>query len=147
MSNKTVREELERIYGRKCMLHEGLNIRGYSKTKTNYTGKSILMQLTLHHIKPKSKGGATSVENGAVVCRGCHEFIEQTTPENRAKINELLKRYKECIVQYGDDFTTGIEIDTAEIELTDKELKVRKLKYDRAKEKAELRKLKEDYEK
>lgn len=147
MSNKTIREELERIYGRKCMLHEGLNIRGYSKTKTNYTGKSILMQLTLHHIKPKSKGGATSVENGAVVCRGCHEFIEQTTPENRAKINELLKRYKECIVQYGDDFITGIEIDTAEIELTDRELKVKKLKYDRAKEKAELKKLKEEYEK
>lgn len=67
--NKQVREELERIYGHICMMHEGLKINGYSKAKTNYTGRAIQKQLTLHHIKPKSKGGATSKENGAVLCR------------------------------------------------------------------------------
>ena len=100
MKNKSVREQLERIYGRRCMLHQGLKINGYSKSKVNYKGKSIEQQLTLHHLKPKSKGGATSVENGAVVCRGCHDFIEQTTQENRDRINDLLRKYKECIVEY-----------------------------------------------
>lgn len=143
-SNRKIREELEKIYGHKCMLHEGLRIKGYSHSKINYSGKSIAMQLTLHHLKPKFKGGATSVENGAILCRGCHDFIEQTTPENRARINNLLRRYKECIVEYGDNFDTKIEIDLAEIELTDKELKVRqRMRYNRAEEK---RKTREEYE-
>ena len=68
-NNKVVREKLEKIYGKKCMLHEGLKIKGYSKSKINYHGKAIRDQLTLHHIKPRSKGGATSIENGAVLCR------------------------------------------------------------------------------
>ena len=72
---------------------------------------------------------------------GCHEFLEQTTPENRKRLNALLQKYKECVVEYGDDFNIGVEIDMAEIQLTDKELKVlRKEKYNRAKEKAETRK-------
>lgn len=127
-SNKSVREELEKIYGRKCMLHEGLKINGYSKSKVKYSGKSIEQQLTLHHIKPKSKKGETSVENGAVLCRGCHDFVEQTTPENRARINNMLKRYKECVIELGDDFATEIEIDMAELALTDQELTVKKIR-------------------
>lgn len=75
---------------------------------------------------------------------GCHDFLERTTPKNRQKINDLLKKYKECIVEYGDDFTTEIEIDIAEIELTDKELKAQKIKYNRAKEKEELKKILRD---
>lgn len=53
--NKKVREELEKIYGKRCMLHEGLKIKGYKHCKARYTGKSIEKQLTLHHIVPKSK--------------------------------------------------------------------------------------------
>lgn len=73
-SNKHIREQIEKIYGKKCMLHEGLKINGYSLSKMNYKGKSIEQQLTLHHIKAKSKGGATSIENGAVVCRRLPRF-------------------------------------------------------------------------
>lgn len=58
----------------------------------------------------------------------------------------MLKKYKECIVEYGDDFTTGIELDVAEMELTDRELKAKKLHYDRTKEKGELKKAREEYE-
>ena len=139
-NNKKTRELLEEKYGHICMLHEGLKINGYSRSKINYKGKSIEQQLTLHHIRPKSKGGETSVENGAVLCRGCHDFLERTTKENRERINNLLKKYKECVVEYGEDFTTGIELDLAEIELTDKELKAQKIKYNRAKEKEQTRK-------
>ena len=63
------REELERIYGHICMLHQGLNIKGYSKSKVKYVGKSIERQLTLHHLKPLREKGKTTVENGAVLCR------------------------------------------------------------------------------
>lgn len=140
MSNKLIREELEQIFGHICMLHEGLKITGYNKSKVNYKGKSIQNQLTLHHIKPRSKGGATSIENGAVLCRGCHDFLERTTPENRSRINELLKKYKKCVLEYGDDFTTGIELDMAEIELTDRELKAKKIKYNRQEEKRKIEK-------
>ena len=69
MSNKSVREELEQIYGRQCMMHKGLKINGYSKSKCRYSGKAIEQQLTLHHIIPKAKGGATNAKNGAVLCR------------------------------------------------------------------------------
>ena len=141
-NNKAVREKLERIYGHICMLHEGLKINGYSKSKVRYKGKSIEQQLTLHHLKPKSKGGATSVENGAVVCRGCHDFIEQTSEENRARINKLLQEYKECKVIDTDDFETQIEIDFAEMELTKKKINI----YDRRKIKDDTRKCREEYE-
>lgn len=67
--NKIIREKLEQIYGHICMMHEGLKIKGYSKSKINYSGKAIRNQLTLHHLVPKSKNGATSMENGAVLCR------------------------------------------------------------------------------
>ena len=140
--NRQIREKLEEIYGHTCMLHQGLKINGYSKSKVNYAGKSIEKQLTLHHIVPKSKGGATSVENGAVLCRGCHDFLENTSKANRDKINGLLIKYKQCVLEYGDDFTTGIEINMAEIELNDREAKVRRLeKYNRAEEKRKTQKM------
>jgi len=126
--NKIVREELEKIYGHICMLHDGLNIKGYSKSKIKYTGKAIERQLTLHHIKPKSKGGATSVENGAVLCRGCHDYLELTTPENREKLNDLLKRYKKIRVEQTDEIETDFEIDIIEIEPTERDLTVKKLR-------------------
>ena len=77
---------------------------------------------------------------------GCHDFLEQTTPENRQKINNLLQRYKECVVEYGDDFDIGIEIDLAEIELTDKELKVVKKQKYRHEDRRELQKLRKEWE-
>ena len=147
MSNKSVREELEKIYGRICMLHKGLKINGYSKSKVKYKGRSIERQLTLHHIKPKSKGGATNKENGAILCRGCHDFLEQTTPENRERINELLRKYKKCVIELGEDFTTGIEIDLAEVELEGRELIAKqKVIYNRTEEKRKLNKAREEYQ-
>ena len=95
--NRVVREELERIYGHKCMLHEGLKIKGYSKSKANYKGKSILKQLTLHHLKPKREGGKATLENGAVLCRACHDYLEQTDSRTREELNNSLRQYKRNI--------------------------------------------------
>ncbi len=55
-SNKTVREQLEKEYGRKCMIHEGIRtIKRPKPKKAIYKGKSIANQLTLHHLTPRRK--------------------------------------------------------------------------------------------
>ena len=141
--NKKIREQLERIYGAQCMLHKGLHIKGYSKSKIDYKGRSIREQLTLHHIKPRSLGGATSIENGAVLCRGCHDFVEQTSEKNRKNINELLKKYKEVKLQFLDEAEIkepDFEVNILEIETTDKGMNIKKIKYNRAKQKEEIKK-------
>ena len=146
--NKTVREKLEKIYGKQCMMHKGLNIKGYSKSKINYSGRAIREQLTLHHIKPRSKGGATSVENGAVLCRGCHDFLEQASPETRAELNRLLKEYKKLKLEQVDDIELPFEINTAELSI-DKQgkLKLKRIREDeRKQEKRDMQRLKKEYE-
>lgn len=144
--NKSVRKELERIYGKKCMLHEGLNIKGYKYSKCNYKGKSIREQLSLHHLKPVRENGETNVRNGAVLCRGCHDFVEQVSESQRAKINTELQNYKtrldnarECKIEMVDTLDIGIEIKFAEISFSE-EIKPPKEKFNRAKEKREFEK-------
>lgn len=146
--NKTVREKLEKIYGKQCMMHKGLNIKGYSKSKINYSGRAIREQLTLHHIKPRSKGGATSVENGAVLCRGCHDFLEQTDSITRAELNRLLVEYKKLKVQNVDDIDIPFALNTAELSI-DKQgkLKLKRIRADeRKQEKRDIQRLKKEYE-
>lgn len=151
--NKSVREELERIYGKKCMLHEGLNIKGYKYSKCGYKGKSIREQLSLHHLKPVRENGETSVKNGAVLCRGCHDFVEQVSDTQREKINNQLREYKnrmdnarECKIEMVDTLDIGIEIKFAEISFSE-EIKPPKEKFNRAKIKTETRKrIEEDLE-
>ena len=53
MSNKNrrVREELERIYGKRCMYHQGIrNIKPPRVSNKKYKGKSIENQLTFAKI-------------------------------------------------------------------------------------------------
>ena len=146
--NKTVREKLEKIYGKQCMLHKGLNIKGYSKSKIDYHGRAIREQLTLHHIIPRSKGGATSVENGAVLCRGCHDFLEQSSPEVRRELNNLLKEYKKLKIEKVEEIDLPFDISTAELSI-DKQgkIKLKRLREDERKtEKRDLQRLKKEYE-
>lgn len=52
--NKSVREELERIYGKHCFIHEGIRtLKRPTPRKAKYKGKSIASQITLHHLKPR----------------------------------------------------------------------------------------------
>jgi hypothetical protein len=55
-SNKSIREQLEKIYGRKCMIHEGIRtLKRPVPRNARYKGKSIANQLTMHHLTPKRK--------------------------------------------------------------------------------------------
>lgn len=93
--NKSVREMLEKIYGKKCMVHQGIRkIKPPTPKKGRYKGKSIAYQLTLHHLKPLRRNGPTTIENGAVVCRTCHDWIEQLSEAEREKVNNELRAYK-----------------------------------------------------
>lgn len=152
-SNKAARERLEKIYGKKCMIHEGLKIKitGYSKKKMKLKGEDLRKQLTYHHLIPKSKGGPATDENGAILCRECHNFLEALDEKEREKINDELKKYKMNFI-----VTNGIE--TAEngslvLDFNfDREncitipLKENNERYNRAKAKKELQKLIREYE-
>ena len=53
-SNKSAREELEKIYGKRCMIHEGIRpIKSPKPQKTKYRGRSVAAQLTYHHLRAK----------------------------------------------------------------------------------------------
>lgn len=96
-SNKKAREELEKIYGKKCMIEQlgiKIDIAGYDKKRHKYCGKSIRNQLTYHHIVPKRLGGKATVENGAISCRVCHDWLEQLPGEERDRVNKMLMEYK-----------------------------------------------------
>ena len=55
--NRSAREMLEKIYGKKCMIHEGIRKLNPPKpSKCSYKGKSIAQQLTYHHLKAKRYG-------------------------------------------------------------------------------------------
>lgn len=93
--NKSVREELERIYGKHCMVHQGIrNLRPPQPKKANYKGRSIANQITLHHLKPRRAGGPTTLENGSLVCRKCHDWLEQLPELERERVNDELREYK-----------------------------------------------------
>lgn len=119
MSNKNrrIREELERIYGRKCMYHAGIrDVKPPKTSNKKYKGKSIENQLTLHHLIPKNRykargiHGETSVENGAILCRGCHDYLEQLPDEEREKINNELRQYKaDFLIGIAEITTEGVQ--------------------------------------
>ena len=114
--NKSVREELERIYGKHCMVHEGIrNLRPPVPRKSKYKGKSIASQITLHHLVPLRHGGATNIQNGSLVCRKCHDWLEQLPNVEREKVNNELREYKrkhvkEIPVVLSDDVEVPFEV-------------------------------------
>lgn len=82
MSNREAREQLQVLYGARCML---------THLKTN---------LTYHHIKKKCKGGCNDIDNGALLNRIIHSFLhslERNDPTLYEEINEALQCYKVCV--------------------------------------------------
>lgn len=142
-SNKSAREELERIYGKHCFICQGIRqICPPKPHKGIYKGKSIARQLTYHHLVPKRLKGQNTVENGAIICRSCHDWLEQLSNTDREQVNDELREYKrthslECEVEYVDTLDTGFKIQA--FVFTPEELQQKK-KYNRAKDKTEYRK-------
>jgi hypothetical protein len=142
-SNKSAREELERIYGKKCMICQGIRTIYPPKVQKGiYKGKSIAKQLTYHHLVPKSLKGQTNVNNGAILCTNCHRWLESLPKMNREQINNELREYKrehsqECTVVYVDRLDVNFKVNA--FVFTPEELQP-KQKYNRAKDKREYQK-------
>ena len=142
-SNKKVREELEKLYGKECFI-EKLHLR---KDKERYTGKGQkkkMHQLSYHHIIPKSQGGQATVENGALLNLQNHNWFHRQSEIKQGYMNAIFQEYKrqvdECRVVFIDDLQIPYEIDPMELIIDEKN----KL-YNRAKEKEQLRKISEKY--
>lgn len=142
-SNKSAREALERMFGKHCMIHQGIRKLNPPKPhKGIYKGKSVAAQLTYHHLIPKRLNGKATIENGAVVCRSCHDWLEQLSNTDRERVNNELREYKkqhskECTVEFVDYLPLDFEVKAMII--TPEELQPKK-KYNRAEDKRNFQK-------
>lgn len=88
MTNKEAREQLQVLYGCRCLL---------TNIKTN--------KLQFHHLKKKQFGGKATVKNGAQLIAEIHQWthsLEHTDMELFNLVNECLDLYKQCL-DLGDE--------------------------------------------
>ena len=110
-SNKSAREMLEKIYGRHCFICQGIRKLNPPKPrKAHYKSVSIARQLTYHHLRPKRFNGQTTVENGAELCRSCHDWLEQLSRKEQEIINNELREYKKSFrIAVAEVTTEGVQ--------------------------------------
>lgn len=145
-SNKKAREELEKLYGKECFI-EKLHLRKDIKLR-KYTSKGQMKrmkQLTYHHILEKSKGGKATAENGALLSNENHIWFHKQSEVQQGYMNAIFQEYKRqsdaCKVVFVDDIEKPYTVTATEFAIDEKE----KGEYNRAREKAELRKMAEKY--
>ena len=118
--------------------------------------KKLESTMTLHHLKHRAEGGATSERNGAVVSALGQGYLHSLPKEHEEIVNGMLRDYKAGIdagryervdVEISDDFNSGIEINMAELSADDEKIVIeRPKKYNRAAMKREMRAIIEDEE-
>lgn len=108
MDNQSARRELERIYGKGCMFTKAhceeqiealRTIKTFKKFKEEkrYTCKKIkelTRQITYHHLKHRSEGGKTNLENGSIVNGLAHAYMHSLSREDEETINNMIRTYK-----------------------------------------------------
>lgn len=124
MNNKEAKAELIERYGAECFI-ERLKLRD---TKgITYKGKKQyrkMKMLTYHHIKPKSKGGQATVENGALLSNENHSWFHKQPKGDQERMNKMFQQLKKDIdelkVEYVDDLDIGIKIVATEIAIDER---------------------------
>ena len=142
-SNKRAKEKLIKLYGAECFI-EKLKLRTDVEPK-RYKGRGQMKrmkQLTYHHIRMRKDGGRATVENGALLSAENHAWFHKQSSQAQAQMNEIFQEYKkqqsqECQVVFVDELEFPFEIRMTEFHIDEREQK--KEKYNRAKEKRELR--------
>lgn len=86
-STKHIKDVMYQLYGKRCMLCNW-KPKGHTKHKTSKK------YLTYHHIHEYSKGGETSIENGAILCNHCHEWFNKQTKAKQKALNAEFQRIK-----------------------------------------------------
>lgn len=106
--NKAKREELEKIYGSGSMFQKSKaeeyvstlpKIKGYQRYmhEKHFTTKEIkklVRQMNFHHLKHVSEGGATTLENGAVVNALEHRYMHDLPRGHEEIINNHIRKWK-----------------------------------------------------
>ena len=109
--NSKARRRLEKIYGKGCMFKkahieeqiEALQTKRIIKSykvflkETKYTGKKIRQlegNMTYHHLRHRSEGGKTDVDNGAIVNEMAHRYMHSLPREDEEVINNMLRKFK-----------------------------------------------------
>jgi len=101
MGNKSAREALERIFGKICMI-EALGIRNIPQHQRRkikgYTKYDDI--ITFHHIKEKSEGGETSLENGSLVRGYNHRWLHSLPYHQKEQVNNAIQKYKLTVLAH-----------------------------------------------
>ena len=92
-SERAIKQTMYKLYGKKCMLC------GH-KIKRSNTKKKCKNPLTYHHIIEKSNGGETTVNNGAILCRKCHDWFNTQDSGTQYKLNMYFQKYKKENLKY-----------------------------------------------
>lgn len=156
--NKIIRERLEKIYGKGCFFQrayiaERIEQIGGIKTYKQYIQehkytlkkvKQLEETMTLHHLKHRSDGGATSEHNGAVINSLAHAYTHSLPREQEEIINNMLRDFKFRASMVSVDDTVEIEAKEMSFDLSDcieipLEPVKKKEKFNRAKTKQETR--------
>lgn len=86
MKNKTMRIIMQMLYGKQCFIERlGIKIRGVTTLDNT---------ITYHHIIPTSKGGLTTIQNGALLTRSNHDLFHQQPQHIQDELNEMFQEYK-----------------------------------------------------
>jgi hypothetical protein len=126
-SNKTKREELERIYGKGSMFEKSHTadyvstlpvIKGYKKfiEEKHFRTKDIKRlkeRMNYHHLEHKADGGATTIENGAVVNELEHRYLHSLPRHQEEIINNHIRQWKLDYIS----LCAGQVIDSGEVDL------------------------------
>lgn len=107
-SNKTIHRLLAQMYGDKCMFIEAhledIHYRRYLKLK-KYKCKDIIKLkriLTVHHLKHKSEGGKTNLDNCSLVNELAHRYLHSLPRDIEELYNNAIREWKEARVVEGD---------------------------------------------
>lgn len=161
--NRNIRIDLARIFGSGCMFRKSHaeefieklgSIKTYKeyKKETKYKSKKIKQfesLMTLHHLRHRSEGGDTSVENGAIINELAHRYIHSLPRNQEEIINDYIRAWKKqnygkCTVDIAEELPeSGFEVDLAEIDVKEKDLIIKP--FSRAKAKRETQKAIDEY--
>lgn len=103
--NQKIKRKLKRIYGDGCFFNrahiaERIEAIGGIKTfkvfveERRFKGKAISYQLTVHHLRHRSEGGETTVENCANIAEIAHQYTHSLDREDEEVVNNMLREFK-----------------------------------------------------
>ena len=105
-ANSQAKKELQRIFGDGCFMERAgiRTVKGFKKTAHS---------ITYHHLKHRSEGGETTVDNGANLAKENHEFLHSLSRAKEEIINNRIRRWKANFLA----IQNGEVVDAASLEL------------------------------